>query len=238
MALRQRKAKDTILPLHNSNQEESASSSSPKRPPRSLTPPPPVQSSRKLRGGDYSPTASLVYRVYIPIIGVIILVVGVAYLAIGGGDGRHHKLMEVMPKRHYHEHTAGKLKVDAATGDHHHLHHDKSETVKPKHEENTVVKPKVVAPPAQQQHQSINPNDSKSAKPVKIRCLDGDGDGYLNDDYCDCLDGSDESKTSACSHLTVSQSKFHCADGTAVIYSSRVHDGIKDCLDGSDELLL
>lgn len=230
MALRQRKAKDTILPLHNSNQEEA--SSSPKRPPRALTPPPPP-ASRKLRGGD-SPT--LVYRVYIPIIGVILLVVGVAYLAIGGGvHGRHHKPMEVMPKRHYHEHTAGKLKVDAtaAGGDHHH-HHDKNKatTVKPNHEEKPLVKPKA---PAQQQQHSINPND-KSAKPFKIRCLDGDGDGYLNDDYCDCLDGSDESKTSACSHLTVSQSKFHCADGTAVIYSSRVHDGIKDCLDGSDEL--
>jgi protein kinase C substrate 80K-H len=63
--------------------------------------------------------------------------------------------------------------------------------------------------------------------------------GYLNDDYCDCLeDGSDEPNTSACSHVLVQQPTFHCTDGTAVIFASRIMDGIKDCLDGSDELEL
>jgi protein kinase C substrate 80K-H len=61
--------------------------------------------------------------------------------------------------------------------------------------------------------------------------------GYLNDDYCDCLeDGSDEPNTSACSHVLVQRPTFHCADGTAIIFASRVMDGIRDCPDGSDEL--
>ena len=67
-----------------------------------------------------------------------------------------------------------------------------------------------------------------------MRCPDGTV-GYLDDDYCDCSDGSDESKTSACSHLTVQKTMFHCADGTGILYSSRVRDGVQDCLDGSDE---
>lgn len=62
--------------------------------------------------------------------------------------------------------------------------------------------------------------------------------GVLNDDYCDCADGSDEPATSACSHLLIQQPTFHCRDGTLVLFSSRVNDGIVDCPDGSDELPL
>ncbi|KAI0052642.1 hypothetical protein FA95DRAFT_1483311 [Auriscalpium vulgare] len=57
----------------------------------------------------------------------------------------------------------------------------------------------------------------------------------VNDDYCDCPDGSDEPGSSACS-----TGVFWCAnDGHigASIHSSRVNDGLceYECCDGSDE---
>lgn len=69
---------------------------------------------------------------------------------------------------------------------------------------------------------------------TEARCANG-SKGILNDNYCDCPDGSDEPETSACSRVTVQIATFHCKDTTKVIYASRVGDGIKDCPDGSDE---
>mmetsp|Transcript_96006 Transcript_96006/g.200545 ORF Transcript_96006/g.200545 Transcript_96006/m.200545 type:complete len:462 (+) Transcript_96006:243-1628(+) len=58
----------------------------------------------------------------------------------------------------------------------------------------------------------------------------------VNDDFCDCADGSDEPATGACAGQETTM--FHCENiGSTpqLIYTSRVGDGICDCCDGSDE---
>ena len=61
---------------------------------------------------------------------------------------------------------------------------------------------------------------------------------YVNDDYCDCLDGSDEPGTSACAGSRHRRVSFHCRNDAFQGYdiaSSRVNDNVCDCCDGSDE---
>lgn len=70
----------------------------------------------------------------------------------------------------------------------------------------------------------------------EFHCLDGSGTisfTYVNDDYCDCQDGSDEPGTSACPN-----GSFNCPNAghePLNVPSSRVNDGVCDCCDASDE---
>jgi hypothetical protein len=56
----------------------------------------------------------------------------------------------------------------------------------------------------------------------------------VNDDYCDCTDGTDEPSTNACSGAAEGAARFYCNDVT-FIPASRVNDGICDCCEGTDE---
>lgn len=67
-------------------------------------------------------------------------------------------------------------------------------------------------------------------------CIDGTTTmpfTYVNDDFCDCPDGSDEPGTSACPN-----GMFHCTNAghkPSYIPSSRVNDNVCDCCDATDE---
>ncbi|XP_057523684.1 glucosidase 2 subunit beta-like isoform X2 [Amaranthus tricolor] len=84
----------------------------------------------------------------------------------------------------------------------------------------------------------ISPQDEKyySTASEIIKCKDGSkkiNRSQLNDDFCDCPDGSDEPGTSACPNA-----RFYCRNlghMPLILFSSRVNDGICDCCDGSDE---
>ena len=73
-----------------------------------------------------------------------------------------------------------------------------------------------------------------------FECADGSGSipvADVNDDYCDCFDGSDEPRTGACPNVNFScPALLASGAGIDTIPSSRVNDGICDCGDGSDEL--
>ncbi|KXS16355.1 hypothetical protein M427DRAFT_134363 [Gonapodya prolifera JEL478] len=80
--------------------------------------------------------------------------------------------------------------------------------------------------------------DPKNGTQMTFVCLSGKQRiplSALNDDYCDCDDGSDEPGTSACPN-----SQFYCRNPGHVptfIKSNRVNDGVcePECCDGSDE---
>ncbi|KQK09755.1 hypothetical protein BRADI_2g50030v3 [Brachypodium distachyon] len=82
----------------------------------------------------------------------------------------------------------------------------------------------------------VSPQDEAYFVPQVIACRDGSGSfprSRLNDEYCDCADGTDEPGTSACP-----EGKFYCrnmGDTPRIVSSSFVNDKICDCCDGSDE---
>ncbi|KAM7277377.1 hypothetical protein ACFE04_019243 [Oxalis oulophora] len=82
----------------------------------------------------------------------------------------------------------------------------------------------------------IHPLDERYYLTEVIQCKDGSKSftkDRVNDDYCDCVDGTDEPGTSACA-----RAKFYCRNLGSIpkfIFSSRVNDLICDCCDGSDE---
>ncbi|XP_051151778.1 glucosidase 2 subunit beta isoform X1 [Andrographis paniculata] len=81
-----------------------------------------------------------------------------------------------------------------------------------------------------------HPRDEKYYEAEIIKCKDGSKSftrDRLNDNFCDCVDGSDEPGTSACPSGT-----FYCrtmGSKPKFLFSSRVNDQFCDCCDGSDE---
>ena len=237
MALRQRKAKDTILPLFKNDGDTNCDNGTETNGKGGSG-----RSSRLMVGipaqfGTVTPRKhskgepNLLHTVYLPLIAFFACALGFAYLTISGGQSSHHLHTRyhhldhkhpqlIQPRKKYHQHTAGRLKGQGLDANISEKRVPKT-TTQVAHGEKPQHLPVAVATP--------------SAAAIKVRCPDG-AIGYLNDDFCDCADGSDESTTSACSHLTVQKPVFHCSDGTAIVFASRVRDGIKDCLDGSDEL--
>ncbi|XP_028761707.1 glucosidase 2 subunit beta isoform X1 [Neltuma alba] len=82
----------------------------------------------------------------------------------------------------------------------------------------------------------VHPLDEKYYRSEVIKCKDGTKSfprDRLNDNFCDCTDGTDEPGTSACP-----TGKFYCRNlgsRPQFIFSSRVNDNFCDCCDGSDE---
>ncbi|KAL6626376.1 hypothetical protein ACP70R_030102 [Stipagrostis hirtigluma subsp. patula] len=86
----------------------------------------------------------------------------------------------------------------------------------------------------------IPPQDESYYRGSVIKCRDGSGRftrDKLNDDFCDCPDGTDEPVDTSVPGGEILR-KFYCKNAghtPITIFSSRVNDGICDCCDGSDE---
>mmetsp|Transcript_61909 Transcript_61909/g.112681 ORF Transcript_61909/g.112681 Transcript_61909/m.112681 type:complete len:633 (+) Transcript_61909:94-1992(+) len=91
----------------------------------------------------------------------------------------------------------------------------------------------------------VEPGTEERYSGPDYRCVGFDGSTLtlaldaINDDSCDCADGSDEPGTGACAGQDFTL--FFCLNKGSTsrrIYASRVGDGLCDCCDGSDEAML
>mmetsp|Transcript_115493 Transcript_115493/g.200503 ORF Transcript_115493/g.200503 Transcript_115493/m.200503 type:complete len:544 (-) Transcript_115493:167-1798(-) len=91
----------------------------------------------------------------------------------------------------------------------------------------------------------VEPGTEERYSGPDYRCVGFDGStltlapNAINDDSCDCADGSDEPGTGACAGQDFTL--FFCLNKGSTsrrIYASRVGDGLCDCCDGSDEAML
>jgi len=89
----------------------------------------------------------------------------------------------------------------------------------------------------------VEPGNEATYGGSTFTCLDGSGSALpasvINDEACDCADGSDEPGTGACAGQD--STLFFCKNTGSIprrLYASRVGDGVCDCCDGSDEASL
>ena len=111
----------------------------------------------------------------------------------------------------------------------------------------SILNSRITLSDAEQAEREISPTDVRGGSPSLVQvyqqnefvCGEEKLDaGRVNDDYCDCEDGSDEPGTAACAGRVLAQ--FYCNNfGYKSLYisSSKVDDGLCDCCDGSDEPL-
>ena len=83
----------------------------------------------------------------------------------------------------------------------------------------------------------VHPSQLEQYSGPRFSCQDGSkiDASQINDDFCDCADGSDEPATAACS---TAGGQFWCINKGhhgRFLFSSFVNDGVCDCCDGSDE---
>ena len=99
----------------------------------------------------------------------------------------------------------------------------------------------VLATTASSKVLGAGPEDvQKYTEATTFTCTDGTQTvpwSYVNDDYCDCTDGSDEPGTAACAGNTPKHTFWCVNEGHKGEYltQSRINDGICDCCDGTDE---
>ncbi|CAE7772982.1 unnamed protein product [Symbiodinium microadriaticum] len=105
-----------------------------------------------------------------------------------------------------------------------------------------LLSPLGLLKPSEALTRGVNPAEAPRYHGDTFACAEGATElpaSSINDDFCDCEDGSDEPGTAACAGRPGADERwFYCPNSAGTpryVYSSRVGDGICDCCDGSDE---